>query len=67
MKTLLIKGNLIINKLTIVNGGGIKSFYTKLEEVPSDAITINGDVEVKGELVVNYALLVTGDIVEGGI
>lgn len=67
MKTILIKGNLIANKLTIVNGeGGVKSLYTKLEEVPCDTIVICGDVEVKGELVVNYALLVTGEVVETG-
>lgn len=66
MKTILIKGNLIADKLTIVNGGGVKSLYTKLEEVPCDTIVICGDVEIKGELVVNYALLVTGEVVERG-
>lgn len=64
MRTVLIKGDLIVDKLTIVNGGGAKSFYTELEEVPSDYITINGDVDVQGELIVNYALQVTGEIVE---
>lgn len=63
MRTVLIKGDLIVDKLTIVNGGA-KSFYTELEEVPSDYITINGDVDVQGELIVNYALQVTGEIVE---
>lgn len=67
MKTLLIKGNLIAEKLTTVNGGGVKCLYTKLEEVPTDAITINGDVEIKGELVVDYTLLVTGEIDAGRV
>ena len=45
-------------------GGGVKTLYTKLEEIPSDLITINADVEIKGELMIDYALLVTGEIVE---
>lgn len=63
MKTLLIKGNLLTDKLTIVNGGGVKCLYTTLEEVPSDAITLTGDVEIGGELVIDFDLLVTGEIV----
>lgn len=34
MKTLLIKGNLIINKLTIVNGGGDKILLYKIRGSP---------------------------------
>lgn len=48
-------------------GGGVECFYIPIEEAPADAIVINGDVNIDGDLVVDYTLLVTGDIKAGGI
>lgn len=65
MKTLLIKGNLIADKLIIVNRGGAECYFSDLEQVKSDAIIINLSLDVNGDFVVdNFTLLVTGEIVE---
>lgn len=65
MNAIFIKGNLLVDKLTIVNGGGVKSYVSDLEQVKSCSIIIDSSLDVKGEFIVdNCILLVTGEVME---
>lgn len=65
MNTILIKGNLFVDKLTMVNGGGVNSYVSDLQQVKSGVIVIDSSLDVKGEFIVdNCILLVTGEVME---
>lgn len=65
MKTLLIKGNLICDKIIVKNRGGYQCYLSDIEQVKYEPIIIDSSLDVNGIFVIdNFTLLVTGEIVE---
>lgn len=63
MRQLVVKGNIVIPKI-LVNDGGYFEAFSDLEKVDSEAIVIEGDVTIKHPITIDFELYVTGEITQ---
>lgn len=63
MRQLVIKGNIVIPSILVINDGYFEAF-SDLSKVGDNAIVLEGDVTIKHPLCIDFELYVTGEITQ---
>lgn len=66
MKTIAVKGNLIVKCKIVLTGGGKLLSFVPESKLPADALLLEGDTVISGSLQGPFNFLVTGNIIQEG-